>query len=198
MSHSPSTQDDPIVSAAVDVLAEFGPTRMTMADVARRAGVSRMTVYRRYRSLDAVISAALTAEIADVVADAMHTPSSGEAARDRIVAQSVAVISALVDHTLLQRVLEVDPQSVLPLLVERIGSGQRLLQDYLAVALESGMAGRGGDGSIRDGDPRLLALCILTMAQPFVMAMRPLRQEYPQEQLLAELATAIDRYLRGD
>ena len=179
----------------MEVLTEYGPTRMTMAEVARRASVSRMTVYRRYRSLDALISAVLTAEMAEVVAEVASRTDAGTTARQRVVAASVAVVSALGDHTLLQGVLAVDPESLLPLLVERIGSGQRMLRDYVAVVLESGMAGRGGDGSVREGDPRLLALTIVTIAQPFVVGMRPLEQEYPADRLLAELAAAIDGYL---
>jgi len=179
----------------MEVLTEYGPTRMTMAEVARRASVSRMTVYRRYRSLDALISAVLTAEMAEVVAEVASRTDAGTTARQRVVAASVAVVSALGDHTLLQGVLAVDPESLLPLLVERIGSGQRMLRDYVAVVLESGMAGLGGDGSVREGDPRLLALTIVTIAQPFVVGMRPLEQEYPADRLLAELAAAIDGYL---
>lgn len=140
--------------------------------------------------------------IADVVGEvvgevAARLPAEGTV-RERSVATSVAVVSALIDHTLLQAVLEVDPQSLLPLLVERIGSGQRLLMDHLALGLAQGMASRGGDGSIRDADPHLLALSIVSIAQPFVMGMRPLRREYPEHQLLDELATLIDCYLRGE
>jgi len=188
---------DPIVTAAIAVLSEVGPTRLTLAAVARRAGVSRMTVYRRYPSVDAVVAAALTAEMDGVVRRAMSEQFSGNN-RERVVGVTASGVRALVDHTLLQRVLQVDPQSLLPLLVERIGSGQRLVRDYLTVALEAGMASRGGDGSIREADPRLMALVVLTMAQPYVVGMRPLSQEYPQEVLLAEMAAAINSYLKQE
>ena len=189
---------DPVVEAAMDVMTDLGPTRMTMAEVARRAGVSRMTVYRRYHSLGDLVSAVLTAEMADVVADvAARTPRSGTV-REQAVSEAVAVASALVDHTLLQRVLEVDAESLLPLLVERLGSGQRLLREHVAARLATGMATHGGDGSIRDGDPRLFALTLVTIAQPYVVGMAPLRAEYPADTLLSELADTIDRYLRPE
>lgn len=189
---------DPVVEAAMDVMTDLGPTRMTMAEVARRAGVSRMTVYRRYHSLGDLVSAVLTAEMADVVADVVaRTPRSGTV-REQAVSEAVAVASALVDHTLLQRVLEVDAESLLPLLVERLGSGQRLLREHVAARLATGMAAHGGDGSIRDGDPRLFALTLVTIAQPYVVGMAPLRTEYPADTLLSELADTIDRYLRPE
>ncbi len=201
MSHSIADDvhpSDPIIEAAMDVLTDLGPTRMTMAEVARRAGVSRMTVYRRYENIGALTSAVLTAEMADVVAEvAVRTRSEGTV-RQRVVSESIAVVAALVDHTLLQRVLQVDPGSLLPLLVERIGSGQRMLRDYLADEIASGMARNGGDGSIRDADPRLLALAVVTMAQPYVVGMRPLLEEYPAGQLLSELAIGVDGYLKGE
>jgi hypothetical protein len=116
--------------------------------------------------------------------------------RSRVVTGALQIVDTLGEHTLLQRVLELDPQALQPLLVERIGSGQRLLRDALADALAQGMAGRGGDGSVRDGDPRLMALSIVAMAQPFVVWRRPMSAEHPTGELLAELRRAIDGYLQ--
>ena len=180
----------------MDVMAERGPTRMTMAEVARRAGVSRMTVYRRYNSLAELVSATLTAEMAEVVGEVAAGPRTGGTVREQVVGEAIAVVEALLDHTLLQRVLANDPESLLPLLVERLGSGQRLLREHLADRLAAGMAGRGGDGSVRQADPRLLGLGVITMAQPFVVGMRPLRGEYPQAVLLDELRVCLEGYLR--
>jgi AcrR family transcriptional regulator len=203
MSQRPTTfartgRDDPVLDAAMEAMTDLGPTRMTMAEVARRAGVSRMTVYRRYRSQGELVSAVLTAEMADVLAAVTAAGPENGTVRDRVVAQCVAVVTTLQDHTLLQRVLAVDPAALLPLLVDRLGSGQRLLREHLADALAAGMADRGGDGSIRDGAPRLMSLTLLTMAQQFVIGMRPLSEEYPLEVLLGELRTALDRYLRTE
>jgi AcrR family transcriptional regulator len=199
MSHSSvDVARDPLIEAAMDVMTDLGPTRVTMAEVARRAGVSRMTAYRRYHSLGALVSAVLTAEMADVVAEVARGADRASTVREQVVAESVAVASALVDHTLLQRVLEVDAESLLPLLVERLGSGQRLLWDHISARLAAGMGARGGDGSIREGDPRLFALTLVTIAQPYVVGMRPLGAEFPPSTLLAELAEAIDRYLRPE
>jgi AcrR family transcriptional regulator len=199
VSHSSvQSRRDPVVEAAMDVMTDLGPTRMTMAEVARRAGVSRMTVYRRYHNLGDLVSAVLTAEMAEVVADVVaRTPRTGTV-REQVVAEAVAVVSALVDHTLLQRVLEVDAESLLPLLVERIGSGQRLVREHVAARLATGMVAHGGDGSVRAGDPRLFALTLVTIAQPYVVGMAPLRGEYPPDTLLAELSDAIDRYLQPE
>ena len=49
---------DAILDAARASVAQFGIRRTTLSDVARLAGVSRMTVYRRYPDLPALIRAA--------------------------------------------------------------------------------------------------------------------------------------------
>lgn len=179
------------------IMAEVGPTRLSVSEVARRAGVSRMTVYRRYDGLPAVVSAALTAEFGEVLAAVSLQCRDAPDARRRAVAETVGVVAALLDHTLLQRVLDTDPQSLLPVLIERHGSGQRLLLAHLTTRLAAGMAARDGDGSIRDGDPALLALTVLAMSQQFVIGIRPMLGNHPEPVLLAELSRAIDGYLGG-
>ena len=46
---------DPLLSAARDCVMDVGFRRTTLADVARRAGVSRMTVYRQYGDLASIV-----------------------------------------------------------------------------------------------------------------------------------------------
>lgn len=49
-----------IVDAALDLLAEgIGPSAVTVSEIARRAGVGKDTVYRRWRSKDDLLVAAL-------------------------------------------------------------------------------------------------------------------------------------------
>jgi AcrR family transcriptional regulator len=200
MSHRPAlvarVPDDPIVDAARRVMEELGPRRLTLAEVARRADVSRMTVYRRYEGVGQLVSAVLTAEMQQVLVAAVARSGGAHVVREEVVALAVDIVEALSGHTLLQRVIEVDPESLLPLLVSRIGSGQRLLQDALAARLGDGMAARGGDGSVRDGDPAAMALVVVALAQPFVVWLRPMSEEHPAPALFDELRIALDGYLQ--
>ncbi|MGH9026686.1 MAG: TetR/AcrR family transcriptional regulator [Acidimicrobiia bacterium] len=52
------TADHAILTAAVELLAERGFADLTMHGVARRAGVSKATIYRRYPNRQALIEAA--------------------------------------------------------------------------------------------------------------------------------------------
>ena len=62
---------DPVLAAGYDVLLDVGPGKATMAEVARRAGISRMTLYRRHDQMRTLISEVLTAELAVVMADSV-------------------------------------------------------------------------------------------------------------------------------
>jgi AcrR family transcriptional regulator len=49
-----------ILRAAASCVIDFGVDRVTLAEIARRAGVSRPTVYRRWPDTPSIMSALLT------------------------------------------------------------------------------------------------------------------------------------------
>ena len=66
--HSVDTGDR-ILAAAASCVVDFGVDRVTLAEIARRAGVSRPTVYRRWPDTRSIMSALLTRHITDVMRD---------------------------------------------------------------------------------------------------------------------------------
>jgi len=184
-----------IVEAGRDVVRDFGPRRVTMAEVARRAGVSRMTLYRRFDSVDSLMAAVLTREMADVITHVIAESAAAGNARRRLVSEVVGTTRTLSRHSLLRRVIEVDPESLMPLIVARLGSGQRLIVSHVTARLKQGMASQGGDGSIRDDDPDLVALALLATGQSFVVSAAPLTHSYPDGRLGDQLALMIEAYL---
>ena len=66
--------DAALLDAARACVAERGIARTTVADVARRAGASRMTVYRAFPDASALWSSLLTREVGMIVADAEARP----------------------------------------------------------------------------------------------------------------------------
>jgi AcrR family transcriptional regulator len=166
--HSAAPESDPLLAAAHDVIMTHGPRRATLTEVARQAGVSRMTVYRRFESFDRLMSALLTQELALILTDI--PPLTQGNARDRAVHLIVAGTEAIADHPLIRRVLAVDPEYLTPLMVQRFGQTQRSAAELITPLLRSGMAGQGGDGSVRDTDPDGLALACVTAVQSFIFA----------------------------
>lgn len=149
MSHSHAP--DPILDAAHACVIAVGVRRTTMTDVAKRAGVSRMTLYRRFPDVTSIIQELMTREFGAVVGQVLST--EGPTVRDRLVRGAVRGADALSSHPLFRRLLEVDPELLLPYLTDRVGAFQAMVRDACAAKLAEGMA----DGSIRPGDPAVMA-----------------------------------------
>ncbi|MCA1713285.1 MAG: TetR/AcrR family transcriptional regulator, partial [Actinobacteria bacterium] len=91
-------------------------------------------------------------------------------------------------HPLYRRVLDVDPELLLPLVVDRFGSTQQAAIEVVAEQVEEGQR----DGSIRAIDPRLAATCLQLTAQSFVFSARVVEGQ----DVLPELRRLLDSYLR--
>ena len=140
------SEDDRLLDAARECVLAVGVRRTTVTDVARRAGVSRMTLYRRYPDLEAVLAALMTREFGRLIGQA----AEGATTRERVVAMVVNGSRALASDPLFVRLLDVDPELLLPYVTRRLGGMQRI-----AVAAGSGGAGRrrrvGADGRLAGG-----------------------------------------------
>lgn len=66
--------DRAIVIATLELMAQKGAHDLRMDDVARRAGVGKATIYRRYRSKDELVTAAVAQLVSEIaVPDTGHT-----------------------------------------------------------------------------------------------------------------------------
>ena len=171
---------------------DVGLKRTTLADVARRAGVSRMTVYRQWGDLEAIVSALLTSELVALVQECGAAVQALPTARERLVEAGVRTVELLVHHPLYRRVLDLDPELLLPLVVDRFGSTQRAVIALVAEHVSQGQR----DGSVREGDPGLLATCLLLTAQSFVFSARVVESDHKSDAVGAELRLLLDGYLR--
>ena len=108
-----SQSHDPVLDAARECVLAVGVRRTTFSDVARRAGVSRMTLYRRFGDLEALLSALMTREFGRLVAAAQ--PQQRAAARaSGPCGMVVGGARRLAADPLFQRLLDVDPELLLP------------------------------------------------------------------------------------
>jgi len=179
---------DPLLAAARDCVMDVGFRRMTLADVARRAGVSRMTAYRQYGDLPTIVNALLTCELLALVEGVQAKTGQLPTARERLVEAGVQLVEQLVAHPLYRRVLDVDPELLLPLVTDRFGSTQQATIDLVAAQVEEGRR----DGSIRAVDPRLAATCLQLTAQSFVFSARVV----DGQPVNGELRHLLDAYLK--
>src|SRR3954449_10774453 len=88
--------DDGYLDAAREAILAVGWSRTTLTDIARRAGVSRMTLYRRWPDTQTMLADLMTREWGHVVERAVGEATDGSA-RARIGRGIVATVRALRD-----------------------------------------------------------------------------------------------------
>lgn len=170
------TQPQPVdaqsvyLDAARACILDVGWRRTTLTEVARRAGVSRMTIYRAWPDMPAVLGDLMTREWGQVVvravAEADARLGAQASAADRLVAEVVATTRALRDNELFVRIVELDAELLLPYLLTRRGRSQQAIADLTAGRVREGQA----DGSIRDGQPVAMSRALLLAGHGFVLS----------------------------
>jgi AcrR family transcriptional regulator len=184
-----------ILDAARACVLSAGVHDTTLNDVARRAGVSRMTLYRRYSDIGSLIAEVLGHEFARILREHTaepppHAPPDPRPARRRLVDTVLAVVRAFHADPLMHQVLEAEPEILMPYLVNRFGSTQQIAVTLLAHRLDAGYH----DGSIRRGSIAVQAHTIVLTAQAFIVSASA-SGPVPVSRLLAELGEMLDAYL---
>ncbi|MGK8508928.1 TetR/AcrR family transcriptional regulator [Nocardia asiatica] len=185
-----SAIDLAILDAARACVQEFGVRRTTLTEVARRAGVSRPTVYRRWPDTGALVAELLVRELRGIVAATM--PTVGDA-RTRLVEGVVAGAATIRSNPLFDKIFRTDTDLMLTYVFGRLGRNQRTLIELFAAGIREGQR----DGSIRDGEPERMATMLLLIAQSAVQSAGTVAALLSGAHLDAELRRAIDGYL-GD
>lgn len=179
-----------VLDATRAAVLAVGVRRTTLTDVARRAGVSRMTLYRLVPDVTTLILAVMTREFAAVFREAEQQVRRRRTGRARAVAAMVEVVRQLPEAQLFRRVVDVDPELLLPYLTDRLGATQRLAVGQVRRMLSEGVA----DGSIRRADLDTLAVTAVLTATPFVVSARLLDTD-ARAAALDELARMLDCWL---
>jgi AcrR family transcriptional regulator len=121
-----------ILGAAYEQAEDFGLRRFTMDDVARRVGVSRVTIYRYFPKKDQLMNALLMRELrrfltkADAVIEAQPTPEA------KLVEGLLFCLDFLRGHRLLTRLLRTEPELILPHLTTRAGTIVAAARSWIA------------------------------------------------------------------
>ena len=179
---------DRILDAAASCVLAYGVDRVTLAEIARRAGVSRPTVYRRWPDTRAVLASLLTARIVGVLRD-IPSRSGG---RDALVERIVAVAERLRHDEVVMSVFHSAPELAMVYIAERLGTSQQILIDAVAAELQAAQ----GDGSVRAGDPRQLAAMCLLITQSTIQSAQIVEPILNADALAVELAHSLNGYLK--
>src|SRR3954468_23506517 len=105
---------EPILAATRATVLAVGVRRTTLTDVARRAGVSRMTLYRLVPDVKTLSLEVMPRVFAALIAESEQHVRRRRSGRARAVAATVELVRRLPDAPLFRRVLDVDPELLLP------------------------------------------------------------------------------------
>jgi AcrR family transcriptional regulator len=107
------TTADRILDAALALAGASGLRHLTMDDIAERAGVGRMTVYRRFGDKARLVDALVLRESRRVLAELDAAAPPDAPIEDQIVEAFVVSLRLARDHPLLSRLALREPQSLL-------------------------------------------------------------------------------------
>jgi AcrR family transcriptional regulator len=178
---------DRIMAAAASCVRDFGVERVTLAEIARRAGVSRPTVYRRWPDTNTIVASLLT----DRITGTWRAVPATSPGRVGLVERIVEVARRLRDDALITSVLRSAPDLAMVYIAGRLGTSQQILIDLLVDSLRAAQA----EGSVRAGDVRQMSAMVLLIGQSTIQSAQIVEPILDGDALSAELSRALNGYL---
>jgi AcrR family transcriptional regulator len=127
--------DDPvaetILAAALEEFLAYGLRRTNVDVVAKRAGVSRATLYRRFDGKDALVQAVLVRECRRFFTGIVEATGHLSTVEERLVEGFVVGVRYAREDRLMNRLLASDPEALLPYLTVNGGLVVAVARDFL-------------------------------------------------------------------
>lgn len=161
---APRTADS-IIDGALSAFLDFGIRRTNMAEIARRAGISPATLYRRYAQKSDVVAAVGLREAELILAHLEATIDTTAPPLEQLTVLHLTVANRLRANKLLQRVLATEPESVLPKITVEAEPILQIGRGYLAGFLTRLQE----EGHLPAYDVTPVADCLARMAQSEVL-----------------------------
>ena len=127
-----------ILDAALELCAESGVRHLTMDDVAERAGVGRMTVYRRFGSREQLEEVLAVREARRCLTELDSTVDPGAPVPDQIAQGLLTTLRLIREHPLLERMSRVEPASALAALRDEGTSIFAMSRAFMAARIREG------------------------------------------------------------
>lgn len=185
--------EDRLLDAARETILAVGWRRTTLTEIARRAGLSRMTIYRSYPDTAGILADLMTREWTEIIDRAAEAAAEEGDPLERVARTLVRAVEGMRGNELFRRIVTIDPEMLLPYLLDRRGRAQDTVLQVLVGAIDEAQQA----GAARDGDPELLGRSVMLAAQGFLVTAQIMTDAgHTEEQLDQELRDLVRRYLR--
>jgi AcrR family transcriptional regulator len=154
-----------VLDAALEQFARKGIRRSSVEAVAQRAGVSRITVYRRFPRKEALVEAVVLREVNRLIAEADERTAPIADAEARTIEGFVLLVGRIRDHPLTRRLLAVEPESLLRSLTLDAGPVIALGTEYIAGQIRRGQR----EGALADYEPEPVAEILARFAHSLLL-----------------------------
>lgn len=155
-----------ILDTALQLFTDYGLRRTTMEDVASRCGIGRATLYRRFRDKDQLFQAVIFQEMQRNLAIIDGSVRSQPNALDGLIEAFVQAAHLTYRNPLLSRLLDSEPETVLPYLTRQMGASMEFASNFLTQHILSAQK----RGSLNSRPPALLAELVLRLVQSLVLS----------------------------
>ncbi|HET6736496.1 TetR/AcrR family transcriptional regulator [Mycobacterium sp.] len=155
-----------ILDAAVVEFEQHGFRRVALDDVARRAAVSRTTIYRRFTNKDELIAAVIERENVALFADiANELKQAGPQANYYVEAFTLSIMKFR-RHRVLERMITDEPALVLELGRRHHGAAVERMAEALRVIFPDGFAQRIGEQAVNELADTILRYAAMVLLLP--------------------------------
>jgi AcrR family transcriptional regulator len=155
-----------ILDAAVVEFEQHGFRRVALDDVARRARVSRTTIYRRFASKDQLVAAVIEREnvrlFADIAAELKH---AGSQSNYYVEAFTLSILKFR-RHRVLDRMMTDEPGLVLEMAGQHYGAAIERMAEALRVIFPTGFAERIGEQAVIELADTILRYAAMVLLLP--------------------------------
>ena len=156
---------DRILDAALEQFQSVGLRRSSMEDVAKRAGLSRVTIYRRFPQKDRLLEAVLLRECRRLIGDMRTVMLPLATPQQRVVESFVFALRTMREHPLLVRLMAIEPEDLLPVMTLQAGPVVAIVSGFIAQQIRDAQR----RGEVPAYDPRPVAEILTRMAQSLIL-----------------------------
>jgi AcrR family transcriptional regulator len=155
-----------ILDAAVVEFEQHGFRRVALDDVARRARVSRTTIYRRFSNKDELVAAVIERENVRLFADiAVELKNAGPQSNYYVEAFTLSIMKFR-RHRVLDRMITDDPALVLELGRQHHGAAIERMAEALRIIFPTGLAERIGEQAVVELADTILRYAAMVLLLP--------------------------------